>query len=326
MPRDRRAARISSASGFSAWRLRLLSAVVLVLLAALLSRLWFLQVLASDRYARLAVGNSVRQVVIPAPRGLILDRAGRVLVGNRSAWAVIVDVGEMGDRKGQILDRLARLVHEPRSRIDQRLAGYNGSPYQGVPVAEDVPWDVLFYLAEHPGAFPGVATQVVAVRDYPHGVAAAHVLGYSGEVSAAQLTQPAYRGVRPGDLVGQAGVEQTYDRWLRGRDGVRQLEVTATGEVVGVLGETPPIPGDNLQLTIDLDLQRQLDTTLARQIGTLQQRADPKTGRTYPAPSGAAVVLDPRDGSVLAMSSYPTYDPSVWVGGISQANYRRLSD
>jgi penicillin-binding protein 2 len=92
-----------------------------------------------------------------------------------------------------------------------------------------------------------------------------------------------------------------------------------------VLGETPPVPGDNLHLSIDLDVQRQLDTDLARQLAALHHTTDPKTGHTYPAPSGAAVVLDPRDGSVLALSSYPTYDPRVWVGGISEANYRRLT-
>ena len=312
-------------------RLRLFGVVVAVLLAALLARLWYLQVLASGRYTQLAAGNRVREVVVPAPRGLILDRAGRVLAGNRASWAVTVDSDDLGlgggPRREQVLGRLARLLHLPRARIDERLRRYAGSPYLGVPVATDVPQQVLFYLSEHAQEFPGVATRVVLVRDYPGGVAAAHLLGYVGEVSAAQLQQPTDRdqGVRAGDLVGQAGVEQTYDRWLHGRDGSEQLEVNATGEVVGVLGETPPVAGDNLRLTIDLDLQRQLDTQLARQIATLHHAPDPKTGHAYPAPSGAAVVLDPRDGSVLALSSYPTYDPSVWVGGISQATYQRLT-
>ncbi len=306
-------------------RLRLLGAVVAILLAALLARLWYLQVLASERYTKLAAGNRVREVVLPAPRGLILDRTGRVLAGNRAAWAVTVDLDAMGTRNGQILGRLATLLHVPRGRIEERLRGYTGSPYLGVPIAEDIPQQVLFYLSEHAEAFPGVATQVVLVRDYPNGTAAAHMLGYTGQVTAAELTKPASHGVRPGDLVGQAGVEQTYDRLLRGHDGAEQLEVTATGRVAGVLGATPPVPGDNLQLTVDLSLQQRLDADLARQITTLRHTADPKTGRAYPAPGGAAVVLDPRDGSVLALSSYPTYDPTVWVGGISQANYQRLT-
>jgi len=310
-------------------RLRLFGVVVAVLLVALLARLWYLQVLATGRYTRLAAGNRVREVVIPAPRGLILDRAGRVLAGNRASWAVTVDSDDLGGgaRRGRVLSRLARLLHLPRARIDQRLRRYTGSPYLGVPVAEDVPQPVLFYLAEHAQQFPGVATRMILVRDYPNGVAAAHLLGYVGEVTAAQLAQPGYRAqsVQAGDLVGQAGVELTFDRWLRGRDGTEQLEVNATGEVVGVLGVTPPVPGANLRLTIDLDLQRQLDTQLARQVATLHHTPDPKTGRAFPAPSGAAVVLDPRDGSVLALSSYPTYDPTVWVGGISQANYQRLT-
>jgi len=208
-------------------RLRLLGDVVAILLAALLARLWYLQVLASERYTKLAAGNRVREVVLPAPRGLILDRTGRVLAGNRAAWAVTVDIDAMGTRNDQILGRLATLLHVPRGRIEERLRGYTGSPYLGVPIAEDIPQQVLFYLSEHAQAFPGVATQVVLVRDYPNGTAAAHMLGYTGQVTAAELTKPASHGVRPGDLVGQAGVEQTYDRLLRGHDGAEQLEVTA---------------------------------------------------------------------------------------------------
>src|SRR6266705_2266217 len=119
-------------------RLRLLGAVVAILLAALLARLWYLQVLASERYTKLAAGNRVREVVLPAPRGLILDRTGRVLAGNRAAWAVTVDSDDLGGgaQREQVLGRLARLLHLPRSRIDERLRRYTGSPYLGVPVAE----------------------------------------------------------------------------------------------------------------------------------------------------------------------------------------------
>jgi penicillin-binding protein 2 len=180
-------------------RLRLFGAVVAVLLVALLARLWYLQVLATGRYTQLAVGNRVREMVIPAPRGVILDRVGRVLAGNRASWAVTVDADDLGAgaARERVLDRLARLLHVTRARIEQRLRGYAGSPYLGAPVAEDVPQQVLFYLAEHAEQFPGVGTQVVLVRDYPNGVAAAHPLGYVGEVSAAQLTQPPTRGRVP---------------------------------------------------------------------------------------------------------------------------------
>lgn len=154
-----------------------------------------------------------------------------------------------------------------------------------------------------------MSTEPVAVRSYRDGSAAAQLLGYVGPVTAAELKSPAYQGALPGDDVGQAGVEQAYDQVLRGRDGLERLEVDAQGRVVRVLGVTQPVAGEDLCLTIDSGLQRQLDGDLARQITSLQHSVDPRTGRRYPAPSGAAVVLDPRDGSVLAMSSYPSYDP-----------------
>lgn len=306
-------------------RLWLLRVITILLLTLLVSRLWDLQVLASGHYSALARADFVRDVVLPATRGRILDREGRVLVGNQASWSVLVDPSQLGPGEDATLDRLAVLLGLPRSRIDERLRTYINSPF-AIPVAENVKPKVLFDLAEHADQFPGVTTSPVAVRSYGYGSAAAQVLGYLGPVTAAELKAPAYRGVLPGDDVGQAGVEQAYDQVLRGRDGLERLEVDAQGRVVRVLGVTAPVAGEDLRLTIDVGLQRQLDADLARQITTLQHTVDPRTGGRYPAPSGAAVVLDPRDGSVLAMSSYPSYDPSVWVGGVSETTYQHLTD
>lgn len=306
-------------------RLWLLRVVTILLLALLVGRLWDLQVLGGGHYSALAKDDFVRDVVLPAPRGLILDRTGKVVVDNQVSWSVLVDPAQLGRGKNATLDRLARLLGLRRSRIDKSLRIFTGSPF-AIPLAENVNPHVLFELAEHPEQFPGVTTAPVGVRTYPYDTAAAQVLGYVGPVTAAELKAPAYRGVFPGDDVGQAGVEQAYDRMLRGRDGLERLEVNSRGRVVRVLSVTPPAAGENLRLTIDIGLQQRLDADLAQRIASLQHSVDPRTGSLYPAPSGAAVVLDPRDGSVLAMSSYPTYEPSVWVGGVSQANYRRLTD
>jgi penicillin-binding protein 2 len=305
-------------------RLWLLRVIVILLLTVLVSRLWDLQVLASDHYRSLARADFVRDVAIPATRGRILDRTGKLVVGNQASWSVLVDPSQLGSRGNAVLDRLASLLGVPRSRIDERLRIFTSSPF-AIPVASNVQPKVLFDLAEHADQFPGVTTEPAAVRSYPYGSAAAQVLGYVGPVTADELNAPAYRGALPGDDVGQAGVEQAYDQVLRGRDGLERLEVDAQGRVVRVLSVTPPVAGENLRLTIDIGLQRQLDADLARQIARLQHAVDPRTGRPYPAPSGAAVVLDPHDGSVLAMSSYPNYDPSVWVGGVSQTTYRHLT-
>jgi len=170
-----------------------------------------------------------------------------------------------------------------------------------------------------------VAPEVLALRDYPAGGVAAHVLGYVGEVSADELKQRRFRGYRAGDIVGKAGVELTYDKWLRGRDGVQDLEVNAAGEVVRALGGRPPAPGRDLQLTVNLDLQLTVERVLADGMRAARLLPDTPRGGTYPAPAATAVVLDPDDGSLLALASLPQYDPRRFVGGISRRDFARYS-
>ena len=307
-------------------RLAVLSVLVLVLLLALSSRLWYLQVLAGERYGDLAEGNRVRQVVVEAPRGRILDAHGRVVVRNRAAWAVTVKPTRLGDRRREVLGRLARLLGTTRAKLEARIADYTGSPLRGIPVAEDVPTRQLFYLTEHADRFPGVAPEVLALREYPAGVAAAHVLGYVGEISADELKQRRFRGYAAGDIVGKAGVELTYDSWLRGRDGVQDLEVNAAGEVVRALGGRRPVAGRDLQLSLDLDLQVSVERALADGMRAARRLPDAQRGGTYPAPAATAVVLDPGDGAVAALASLPQYDPRRFVGGISRRDFARYAN
>jgi penicillin-binding protein 2 len=302
-------------------RVSILAWVVLLLFVAMFSRLWYLQVLAGDRYGQLAEGNRVRQVVVDAPRGRILDRHGKVIVDNRPAWAVTVKVRDMGGQKRVVMDRLARLLGVPRAELDERMERYVGSPLRGVPVAEDVKPEVLFYLTEHAGQFPGVEPAVVPLRRYPHGTLGAHLLGYVNEISAEQLTQDRYRGYAQGDLIGKAGVEMTYDRDIRGRDGYQLLEVNASGKVVRTLATRQPVEGDDLQLAIDLDVQKATEAALHEGMEAARGFFDKERGTTYPAPAASAVVLDVRDGSVLALASLPEYDPRRFVGGIKKADF-----
>jgi penicillin-binding protein 2 len=308
-------------------RLTMLSLVVLVLFGALLSRLWFLQVLAAERYGDLAEVNRVRQVVVEAPRGRVLDRQGRVLVRNRAAWAITVKLSELTDpgQRQAVLNRLARLLRISRAKLDERLRDYTGSPLRGVPVAENVPADTLFYLAEHSDGFPGVAPEVLALREYPHGKLAAHVLGYVGEISPDELKTSRFHGLQQGDLVGKAGVELTYDRFLRGRDGVQDFEVNAAGRVIRSLGGRQPVPGLDLRLSIDLDVQKQAEASLADGMRLARSLPDSKRGGNYPAPAATAVVLDPDDGSLLALASLPEFDPRKFVGGISRRDFAAYS-
>jgi penicillin-binding protein 2 len=302
-------------------RLSVLSVLMVVLFVALSSRLWYLQVLAGERYGDLAEGNRVRQVVVEAPRGRILDQHGRVMVRNRAAWAVTVKPSQLGDREREVLSRLARVLGTTTARLRERLRDYTGSPLRGIPVADDVPAGQLFYLTEHADQFPGVAPEVLALREYPAGVAAAHVLGYVGEISADELKQKRYKGYQAGDIIGKAGVELTYDRWLRGRDGVQDLEVNAAGEVVRALGGRAPVPGKDLRLTVDLDLQQTAERALADGMKAARGLADRERGGTYPAPAATAVVLDPDNGGLLALASLPQYDPRRFVGGISRRDF-----
>jgi penicillin-binding protein 2 len=303
----------------------MLSVIVAVLFLALSSRLWYLQVLAGDRYGDLAEGNRVRQVVIEAPRGRILDRDDKVLVRNRAAWAVTVKPSELGDRRA-VLGRLARVLGTTRPKLEARLADDTGSPLRGIPVAEDVPMQQLFYLTEHAERFPGVAPEVLALREYPFGTTAAHVLGYVGEISPEELKQKRFRGYRAGDIVGKAGVELTYDKWLRGRNGVQDLEVNAAGEVVRSLGGRPPVPGRDLRLAVDLEVQRSAERALAEGMRAARALPDRERGGTYPAPAAAAVVLKPDDGSLLALASLPQFDPRRFVGGISRRDFARYAN
>lgn len=279
------------------------------------------RVLAQDQYVALAEGNRIRDLVLPAPRGRLLDRHGQVLVNNRPSWVVTVNSAEMGKHKQATLGRLARTLKLGRAELDERLTRYNGSPFRGAPVAEDVPASVLLYLAEHQDDFPGVSVAVVPLRNYPNGELAAHVLGYVGEISQQQLERSRRVKYRPGDVVGKAGIEQTYDNLLRGQDGVQRIEVNAAGRMIRTLQTVEPRPGKDLRLTIDLGLQRATEQALAQGMRMARTIYDKDRRHNYPAPAGAAIVLDPRDGSLLALASLPQYDPRRFANGISRKEY-----
>ena len=307
-------------------RLTLFSMLVFGLFLALFSRLWYLQVLAGDRYGDLAEGNRLRRVVVDAPRGRILDRNGKPLVRDRAAWSVTVKPSELGDQRKAVLGRLAKVLGVKQATLEERLRDYTGSPLRGVPVAEDVSRQVLFDLTEHAEDFPGVTPEVLALREYPAGSLAAHVLGYVGEVSSADLASGRFRGRKEGDQVGKAGVELTYDRLLRGRPGVRDLEVNAKGDVVRTLHASEPVPGNDLRLTIDLGVQRSVELALRAGLDAARKLPDASRGGTYPARAASAVVLDPSDGSLVALASLPEYDPRKFVGGISRKDFAAYSN
>ncbi len=305
-------------------RLSLVGLVVAALFAAMFARLWYLQVLQAPSFQAQAVSDTVRVVYEPAPRGLILDRQGKVLVGNQVVEEVTL--AHSTPTKSPVIGRLAAALGMSPAGITARLGDVRFSPYQPVPVQVGTTPAQAIFLREHQGQFPGVSVQLTTQRSYPFGSLASQVLGYVGQITKAQVAARKGQGYRAGDLVGQSGIEEAYEQALRGTPGERSLEVDAKGRVVRTLSVRPPVPGDNVQLSIDAGVQAATEASLKKTLLATQGTRDPVTGASLPAPAGSSVVLDPTDGSVLAMASYPTYDPTIWVGGISSADYNALSD
>jgi penicillin-binding protein 2 len=328
-------------------RLRLVIIQVLVasLLATLFGRLWYLQVAAGEQYQQAASDNRIREVVTPAVRGQILDDRGRPLVSNRTALVVTVDRAQLSrqpDRGDAVLERLAGVLKMKDAEVRQRvrLCGpkvskpcWNGSPYQPIPVTDKASTAMALQIMERQEDFPGVTAEPQALRGFPkpEGANAAHMLGYLSPVTDEELNHQEARkrrGVvelKRTDQVGRAGLERQYDTQLRGRTGIRRVAVDHLGRVTGTAGETPAIPGNHLVTSIDARLQAITESELGNAIQRARGKFDDNTGRNYEADSGAAVVMDVRTGRVLAMASYPTYDPAVWIGGISAKEFARLN-
>lgn len=306
-------------------RLGVVGIVVTSLFGVLFARLWYLQVLASPEFEVAASTNQRRIVTIPAPRGRILDRNGKVIVDNRFANVVSISRVEVKNRDA-VLRRLSALLNVPVADLEKRMNDPRFSPYKPVPLAEDVDKSVLVYISEHQDLFPGVEATRVAERAYPYGPLAAHLVGYVGEVNEDELDQRRGKGYQLGDSIGKSGIEKIYEDDLRGKPGVEELQVDAKGRVLGTLSYTPPQQGNDVVLSIDIDLQKQVEDSLAQGIDAARRTRDRQTGKNFVAPAGAAVVLDPRDGSVLAMASHPTYDPAAFINGIKKLDYQYLMD
>ncbi|HWO70551.1 MAG TPA: penicillin-binding protein 2 [Actinomycetota bacterium] len=310
--------------GRAGLRLKVLAVLVAGMFAALSTRLWYLQVLAAERFRREAQHNSVRLVDVPAPRGRILDRNRAPLVENRLSLVVTVNRQELGDEAESVLLRLSELLGIRVRVLAERLQDPRYYSYQPVPVAQDISEDAWFTIEEHPEEFPGVQVVETPVRRYPHGRLAAHVLGHVGPITADQLGQERFRGYDRDDLVGQAGVEAVYERWLQGREGIVKYLVNAAGEPIRRLGERPPVRGYDVVLSLDLGVQRLVEEALASGMEHARAIFDPETGRYLRADAGAAVVLDPDTGEIVALASWPTFAPAIYQGGLTTEEAARL--
>jgi penicillin-binding protein 2 len=309
--------------GKAGLRLKVLAGLVALMFAALTTRLWFLQVLASAQARQEARSNYIRLVDVPAPRGRILDDRGRILVANRMSLVVTINRQEAGDHLEEDLFTLSKILAVPVKELAQRVSSPLYYSFSPVPVASDVSKKVDFYIGEHRDELPGVEVQQVPVRTYPDGSLAAHVLGYLGQISKAQLADPAFSGYQPGDLVGKTGVEAEYEHVLRGTEGVIKYRVNSAGQNLGELGRQDPRPGNDLVLTLDADIQRLAEESLRLGLQYAHGLVDSATGRNFVANAGAVVVLDPTNGAIKALASWPTYDPSFFVRPYTSEEYQR---
>lgn len=349
-------------SGSQQMRLSAIGIVVFSLFIAVFFRLWFLQGIDRQEFEAASFSNRVRVLHEEGPRGRILDRNGKVLVDNRTSLVVALDREPLRQMKPEerteifidLADSLNELgVPIKLDRIERGYADLRYAPQAHVPIVDDVEEEVEVYLRERAERFPGVIVKRTTTRVYPYGRVAAHILGYVGEINANELERygPEAEDLdaartdlgpdgfvgngeyRLGDSIGKSGVERSFEAVLRGKPGKRTIEVNARGDMVDVIESEPGEAGNDLWLAVDVDLQAHAERLLSTKIHDLRGDyvEDVRRGVTVGlirvnAPQGSIVIIDPRNGDVLAMASYPDYDPNLLVHGISQNLWAQLND
>jgi len=301
------------------WRLLSFQAAALTALAVLILKLWSLQVVSSEDYQAAADSNRFRLVPVDAPRGIIYDRYGELLVRNVPSFAVsIVPAGlpEVPSERQRVLERVGELLDLPvegDDGIEQRLAERTISPYASVRIASKVDRQVAFIVEEESLGLPGVAMEIEPLREYLYGPLTAHILGYVGMIPSQQIEDYASSGYDPNDRVGLTGIELTQETALRGVKGSKHVEVDAFERQEAVIALEEALQGNNVHLTLDLDLQAVTEEALREGM------------RVAGSEVGVAIAMDPRDGQVLSVVSLPSYDANLFSGGISHEDYALLS-
>lgn len=307
-------------------RFKLLTAGVGAVFAAIVAKLWSMQMVSSDHYDELAEKNRTRVVTTPAPRGRILDRNGEPIVDNRSSLAIVAyrDLAE----NTVVVRHLANVLGMPYMAVLRNIQdNTEGAQSQHI-IASDVRRSTIGYIMEHIDQFPGVSIAARTERSYPNGTLACHLVGYTGTVTQEQLdtqdemTDEERAGkivYQSGDQVGQSGVEYYYENLLQGIRGEQTVRVDADGNVTGQAGAVPAKPGSDIKLTIDLKVQRACEEGLEKAFEVAENTGNSPSG-------GSCVCIDCTNGEVLGMASAPTFDPSVFVGGVSSDAWSQLND
>ena len=289
-------------------RLTALQYVVAAAFAALGVGFWVFQIAQHDKFLEMAENNRLRKVPLPAPRGVIMDREGRVLVDNQSSFNIVLD-REQTKNVGAVLHELALATDVSEAQLRDTVNRRRRDPsFRPIVLLDNASLPQVAAVMARRLELPGITYQQVPSRRYPSNDTAAHLFGYVGEVSDVQLQRADYEGIEPGTIVGQAGVEQAYNKVLMGTEGNKTVVVNSLGREIQQLREDDPVEGHRVELTIDADIQKAVDD-----------------GISASGFNGAAVILDPGTGDVLAFTSHPAYDPNAFAAGIDRNTWQALN-
>jgi len=291
-----------------ATRLSALQYIVAAAFAALAVGFWVFQVAQHERFREMAENNHLRRLPLPAPRGVLLDRDGKILVENQNSFNIAL-VREQTKNLDETLHALATATGADEAQLQETVVRRRRDPsYRPIVLIENATREQVIAVWARRWELPGIIYQEVPARKYPEATMAAHLFGYVGEITEAQLQRADYEGVDSGTIVGQAGIEQAYNRLLMGTEGNKTVVVNSVGREIQEVRKEEPVEGRRLQLTIDADLQKATED-----------------GFTVSELNGAAVVLDPRNGEGLSFSSRPAYDPNAFAAGIDRATWTSLN-
>ena len=285
--------------------------ISVLVIAVLIGRAAYLQIYQGEYYAGLADGNRIRIVPSMAPRGTFYDRNGELLVTNRPGFSVSL-LPLTAPISDDVIARLSDILKVPTDEIKTKIAGHSG--FNPIRIKTDVTPDIVSIIEEQKSQYPGVVIEVTPIRDYILKQEGAHTFGYVSEINDTELEKMKDEGYKSGDIIGKFGIEKIYDKELRGENGGQQVEVDVSGKPVQILGRKEPVPGDDLELTIDIKLQQAAEKAVDEQLTQIGAHA------------AAAVVMNPQTGEILAMVSRPAFDPNLFAHGISSKDWNQLNN
>ena len=312
-------------------RIKIFKIILLIIFAILILRSSQLQIIKGDYFYNLSEGNRTSFRPISAPRGKIIDREGEILVSNKLSHDLYLLPNEIPpeiDIKS-LIENIANLTS---LKYESLLENYefskkNINNRNGLILKRNIDKENMVILLENSEELPGVLVRESSVRDYVYSNTASHIIGYVGEINKSELEKYSTQGISSynvQDMIGKSGLEKEYESYLKGVDGIRQIEVNNLGEKVQELGTKPPVPGNDIILNVDLDFQKETEKILKEHIERLIEEAENDSER-YPPTGGSAIVLNPNNGKVLAMASYPDFDLATFTSGLSEKDYQELA-